>query len=30
MNQYEARFVIQVVGGEWRIVELELIQEQRL
>jgi hypothetical protein len=30
MNQYEARFVIQVVDGEWRITDLELIQEQRL
>jgi hypothetical protein len=29
-NQYEARFVIRVVGGEWRITDLELIQEQRL
>ncbi len=30
MNQYEARFVIRVVDGEWRITDLELLQERRL
>jgi len=30
MNQYEARFVIRVVDGEWRITALELLQERRL
>jgi hypothetical protein len=29
-NQYQARFAIQVIDGEWKIVDLELIQEQRL
>jgi hypothetical protein len=29
-NQYEARFVIRVVNGEWKITDLELLQEQRL
>jgi len=29
-NQYEARFVIRVVDGEWKIMDLELLQEQRL
>jgi hypothetical protein len=30
MNQYEARFVVRVVEGEWRITALELLQERRL
>jgi len=30
INQYEARFVIRVVDGEWKIMDLELLQEQRL
>ena len=30
INQYEARFVVKEIDGAWRIVELEVLQEERL
>ncbi len=29
-NQYQARFVIRPVDGQWKITELEVLEERRL
>jgi hypothetical protein len=30
INQYEARVVVKALDGVWKIVDLELLQEERL